>query len=544
MKKGIKGRLLTIFASLFIAILFVLPSTPLYSKLPTWWGKVFPDRGVSLGLDLRGGMHLVLEVEVEKAVDIVVERTRASLTAALEEQGVAGVSVTREDRALHLSFAAETDEQVTKIIEENFPMLVVEERNPGQQVMVLRSDEVERILENATLQALETIRNRVDEFGVSEPLIQKQGAHQMLIQLPGISDADRAIDLIGKTALLEFKLLNESSPLLNDFPDRLPAGEESDFLTKFKDKVGKNERILFERMEDKETGGVTRRPFLVKEPAVLTGDLLMDARVAFDEFNVPYVSITFDPAGAKLFEKVSEANIQKRLAIVLDDTIYSAPRIQEKISGGRAQINGDFTHQEASDLSVVLRAGALPAPVTILQNVTVGPSLGSDSIRKGMQAGLLGTLLVVVFMVFYYRLSGLLAVFAMVLNVILLIGGLATLNATLTLPGIAGIILSIGMAVDANVLILERIRDELRAGRPVRLAIDAGYDKAFSSIFDSNVTTLITAFSLFMFGTGPIRGFAVTLGLGVSINLFTALVGTKAVYDYFNGRKRLERLSV
>jgi len=543
-KKGIKGRLLTIFASLFIAILFVLPSTPLYSKLPTWWGKVFPDRGVSLGLDLRGGMHLVLEVEVEKAVDIVVERTRASLTAALEEQGVAGVSVTREDRALHLSFAAETDEQVTKIIEENFPMLVVEERNPGQQVMVLRSDEVERILENATLQALETIRNRVDEFGVSEPLIQKQGAHQMLIQLPGISDADRAIDLIGKTALLEFKLLNESSPLLNDFPDRLPAGEESDFLTKFKDKVGKNERILFERMEDKETGGVTRRPFLVKEPAVLTGDLLMDARVAFDEFNVPYVSITFDPAGAKLFEKVSEANIQKRLAIVLDDTIYSAPRIQEKISGGRAQINGDFTHQEASDLSVVLRAGALPAPVTILQNVTVGPSLGSDSIRKGMQAGLLGTLLVVVFMVFYYRLSGLLAVFAMVLNVILLIGGLATLNATLTLPGIAGIILSIGMAVDANVLILERIRDELRAGRPVRLAIDAGYDKAFSSIFDSNVTTLITAFSLFMFGTGPIRGFAVTLGLGVSINLFTALVGTKAVYDYFNGRKRLERLSV
>ncbi len=544
MKKGIKGRLLTILAAVFIALLFVLPSTPIYSSLPAWWGKVFPDQGVKLGLDLRGGMHLVMEVEVEKAVDIVVERTRASLSAALEEEKIADFVLTREARELHLSFSAESDEKVSELVEDNFPMLVAESSVPGRRVLSLRTAEVERILENATLQALETIRNRVDEFGVSEPLIQKQGANQLLIQLPGISDADRAIDLIGKTALLEFKLLNESSTILTDFPDQIPAEEEAEFLARFQDRLEKNEAILFERIENKDSGEVTKRPFLVREPAVLTGDLLTDARVAFDEFNVPYVSITFDAAGARLFEKVSEANIQKRLAIVLDNTVYSAPRIQEKISGGRAQINGDFTNQEASDLSLILRAGALPAPVTILQNVTVGPSLGSDSIQKGIQAALLGTLLVIAFMVFYYRLSGLLAVFAMLLNVILLIGGLATLNATLTLPGIAGIILSIGMAVDANVLILERIRDELRAGRPVRLAIDAGYDKAFSSIFDSNVTTLITAFSLFMFGTGPIRGFAATLGLGVSINLFTALIGTKVVYDYLNGRKRMERLSV
>jgi len=543
MKKGIKGRLMTIGLFLVIALFFLLPSTPIYSKLPTWWGDIFPDKGVQLGLDLQGGMHLILEVEVEKAVDTVVQRTLSSISIALEDREVSDVSVKREGRSIHLSYPADKEEIVTEVLDENFPNLSSTEEGSGSRVLELREVEKKRILENATLQALETIRNRVDEFGVSEPLIQKQGKNQMLIQLPGISDADRAIELIGKTALLEFKILNEASPLLSEFPGRIKLGEEEEFLAKFKDRLEENEQILFERIVGEE-GDVFKNPYIVHGTAVLSGDLLTDARVSFGEFNDPYVSITFDATGAMLFEKVTGEHINERLAIVLDDTIYSSPRINEKISGGRAQISGSFTHQEASDLSIILRAGALPAPVTILQNVTVGPSLGSDSIQKGIQSGILSIVLVICFMVFYYRLSGLIAVSAMALNIVLLVGALATLNATLTLPGIAGIILSVGMAVDANVLILERIREELRADRPVRLAIDAGYDKAFSSIFDSNVTTLITAFALFMFGTGPIRGFAVTLGLGITINLFTALVGTKIVYDYMNGRKRMEQLSI
>ena len=309
-------------------------------------------------------------------------------------------------------------------------------------------------------------------------------------------------------------------------------------------KVPEGDEILFERMVNKETQEVTKRPYLIKKRSLLTGDRLSDARMSFDEFNKPYVSVTFDSNGARQFESITGDNVKKRLAIILDRNIYSAPVIQDRISGGRAQISGGFTPEEATALAIVLRAGALPAPVKIIQNVTVGPSLGQDSIQKGFQAGKWGTLLVVVFMIFYYRLAGLVADFALGLNVILLIGALAALNATLTLPGIAGIILTIGMSVDSNVLIFERIREELRTGKPVRLAIDAGYDKAFLTIVDSHVTTLITAVVLFLFGTGPIKGFAVSLSLGVTINLFTSLVGTKVVFDVINSRRKLETLSI
>ncbi|NOY83605.1 MAG: protein translocase subunit SecD [Nitrospirae bacterium] len=544
MKKSIKGRLLTLIALLVIAIFFLLPSTSIYSKLPAWWGDVFPSKGVSLGLDLKGGMHLVLEVEVEKAVDNAIERMASTLKGALERKEVEGLSIKVTDRLIYLSFPSDKTEVVKETLDEEFPNLVTEEESGGEKVLAFREAEKNRILTTSTLQALETIRNRVDEFGVAEPLIQKQGDKQILVQLPGIDDPERAMELIGKTALLEFKLLNENSPLLRDFPGRIEEGKEQEFLDLFKDRLDENDEILFERMTNTETGEVTKSPHIVTKTAALAGDLLSDARVSIGEFNAPYVSITFDNEGATLFEQITQKNVQRRLAIVLDGNIYSSPRIQEKISGGRAQISGTFTHQEASDLAIILRAGALPAPVKVLQNVTVGPSLGSDSIRKGWISGFISMLLVIAFMVIYYRFSGLLAVTAMAINIILLVGALATLNATLTLPGIAGIILSIGMAVDANVLILERIREELRAGRPVRMAIDAGYEKAFTSIFDSNVTTLITAIALITFGTGPIRGFAVTLGLGIAINLFTALVATKVVYDYLNGRKRLETLSI
>jgi preprotein translocase subunit SecD len=277
----------------------------------------------------------------------------------------------------------------------------------------------------------------------------------------------------------------------------------------------------------------------------LTGDLLSDAKVNIDSrFSEPYVSISFNDAGAKTFEDVTAANVKKRMAIILDNTVYSAPVIQERIAGGNAQITGSFTMEEAKDLSIVLRAGALPAPMKMLQNVTVGPSLGSDSIEAGKRAGIIGTVAVVIFMILYYRLSGVIADFALFLNIVLLLGAMASLNATLTLPGIAGIILAIGMAVDSNVLMFERMRDELRAGKTPRAAVDSGYDKAFWTIFDSHVTTLITAAVLFQFGTGPIKGFAVTLSLGVAINLFTALIGTKSVFDIINSKRELTKLSI
>jgi preprotein translocase subunit SecD len=384
----------------------------------------------------------------------------------------------------------------------------------------------------------------VDQFGVAEPLIQRQGVKHIIVQLPGIKEPQRAKDLIKETALLEFKLLDEASPVAAELPQRVLKGQEETVLREFQNKIPEGDEILFEKVIDKETGREYRVPYLVKKRVMLAGDVLRDARVAIGQFNEPYVAVTFDAKGAREFERITEENVKKRMAIVLDNTIYSAPVIQERISGGRAQITGAFTTQEANDLAIVLRAGALPAPLKIIQDLTVGPSLGRDSIEKGIRATLFAGVLVVLFMAIYYRLSGLIADFALALNLICLIGALAALNATLTLPGIAGIILTIGMGVDSNVLIFERIREELRSGKPVRLAIDAGYDKALLTIIDSHVTTLITGLALFLFGTGPIKGFAVTLCLGIAINLFTALVGTKVIFDLINRRRQLTRLSI
>ena len=365
-----------------------------------------------------------------------------------------------------------------------------------------------------------------------------------MIQLPGVKDPQRAIELIGKTALLEFKVVDQDNPVTRVFPESIEEGQEEKTLKEFADKIPLDRELLFERRVDKETGEVTKLLHLVHKQAALNGDLLSDARVTIGDFNEPAVSITFDPLGAKLFEKVTGENIEKQLAIVLDNTVYSTPNINEKISGGRAQISGSFTTTEAGDLSIALRAGALPAPVNIIQNVTVGPSLGQDSIEKGIKTSIIGALLVVAYMIFYYRLCGLLANCMLGLNLLFLMGALSALSATITLPGIAAIVLTIGMAVDTNVLIYERIRDELGKGRPVRLAVDAGYEKAFSAIFDSPVTTLITALALFLFGTGPIKGFAVSLSLGVLINLFTSLVGTKVIFDIVNRQFRIEKLSI
>ena len=327
------------------------------------------------------------------------------------------------------------------------------------------------------------------------------------------------------------------------FPRDVEKGKEAEVRKKFEGRLPEGSEILFETVASETDTRSYSVPYLVKKDAALTGDVLQDARVTIGEFNEPIVGVTFDSKGAREFEQVTGANVGKRMAIVLDGTVYSAPVIRDRISGGRAVIEGVFTTNEANDLAVILRAGALPAPLRTLQDLTVGPSLGRDSIEKGLNTTIIAGILVLIFMIVYYRLSGIIADFALALNLIALLGALSGLNATLTLPGIAGIILTIGMGVDSNILIFERIREELRQGRPVRLAVDGGYDKALLTIVDSHVTTLITGFALFLFGTGPIKGFAVTLCLGIGINLFTALVGTKVVFDLFN-RRKLERLSI
>jgi preprotein translocase subunit SecD len=539
-KKNILWRLILIGLTLILAFVFFLPNTAAFKYMPEWWKKNMPNKGIVLGLDLRGGLHLVFEVEGDKAVEITTERYASTLKDILTKRGFTA-DINRS--GINITISPATPE-IRKAVEENYPTLSPVETT-GRLVYKLSDNEARRIKESAIDQALETIRNRIDQFGVAEPTIHRQAENEIVVQLPGVKDPKRAVDIIGKTAQLEFKLVDDDAKVAAELPQFILPGEEENLLTQFAGRIPEDDEILFEKRVNRETGAVTKMPILLKKQAALTGDLLSDARVDIDtRFNEPYVSISFNTAGAKIFDEVTGANVKKRLAIILDNVVYSAPAIQERISGGHAQITGRFSMEDAKDLSIVLRSGALPAPLKMLQNVTVGPSLGRDSIEAGKLAGIIGTIAVVVFMMFYYRFSGLIADLALLFNVILLLGAMASLNATLTLPGIAGIILAIGMAVDSNVLMFERMRDELRAGKTPKAAVDSGYHKAFWTIFDSHVTTLITAAVLFQFGTGPIKGFAVTLSLGVAINLFTALIGTKTVFDIINSMKEMKKLSI
>lgn len=543
--KKLRGRFLLLLVVTVVSVILAIPSFPgLYQSLPDAVKRVLSHRGLSLGLDLQGGIHLVLEVEEERAVEIAVDRFRKAVEDLLKDKAMAVEGVRREgSNMLVITLQKETDaEEVRKLLDETFPNFVSKIPDGTRLVYELRSTEVERVKTSAINQALETLRNRIDQFGVAEPLIQRLGVNQIAIQLPGVKDPQRAKDLIQETALLEFKLLEEAKVAL-DLPAQVEKGQEDKVRTELEGKVPEGAEILFESAVSEPDGRAYSIPYLVKKDAVLTGDVLQDARVTIGDFNEPIVSLTFDSKGAREFDLLTAANIGKRMAVVLDGRVYSAPVIRDRISGGRAVIEGTFTTAEANDLAVVLRAGALPAPLKTLQDLTVGPSLGQDSIDKGLRTTIIAGSLVLIFMIVYYRFSGFIANMAVFLNLICLLGALSGLNATLTLPGIAGIILTIGMGVDSNVLIFERIREELRQGRPVRLAVDSGYDKAFLTIVDSHVTTLITGLALFLFGTGPIKGFAVTLCLGIAINLFTALVGTKVVFDFLN-RRKLESLSI
>jgi len=523
---NLSWRVLAVFGVMIAAIIYVLPTIE-----PSFW----PHKKINLGLDLQGGMHLVLEVDTDKAVEGTIERIIQEIRSSLKKEHIRYAALSRiEGNRISIKLKGQKYiDGFEKTLDKEFQNMRILSRSMDGDVLTMQIDlpdrETDQIKKLAADQALETIRNRIDQFGVSEPDIRRQGEKRILVQLPGIKDTKRAKALIGKTALLEFKLVDETHDLDNALKGNVPPGSE----------------VLYGVKEDPTTKRIHKTPYLLKKRTLLTGANLTDARVQIDsQYNEPYVSIDFDKKGGRDFARITGENVKKRLAIVLDKKVYSAPVIQEKISGGKARVTGNFTTEEARDLAIALRAGALPAPVNILEERTVGPSLGTDSIRKGLISMCVGGILVILFMIVYYRGAGLIADFALILNILLIAGGLAGFQATLTLPGIAGIILTIGMAVDANVLIFERIREELRIGKTPRAAVDSGYDRATLTILDANVTTLIAALVLFQFGTGPVKGFAVTLSLGVIASLFTALILTRMVFDYYLIKRKTKRLSI
>jgi len=529
--KKLQWRGLIVLAVMVIALIYLTPS--LSRTIPAWWPSILPQDKIHLGLDLKGGMHLILEVQAQKAVESHLERIVEDIKHSLREAKIRYRELSRSgpDRIGLTLLRRDDISAVEEMASDAFSDMSVEvgsfaEAGPRVEFILSRKAQ-QHIKRMAVDQAVETITNRIDQFGVAEPDIRPQGRNRILVQLPGIEDPKRAIDIIGRTARLEFKLVDEENSVEEALKGNIPPGDE----------------ILYQIKG--EAGSQTKIPFLLKKRAVITGEYLTDARVQIDSrYNEPYVSLTFDSRGARLFEQITGANIKKRLAIVLDDVVNSAPVIQDKISGGRAQITGRFSMEEARDLAIVLRAGALPAPVKIIEERTVGPSLGKDSIEKGLKSMLIGGFIVILFVAFYYKFAGILADLALLLNILLIGAGLAFFSATLTLPGIAGVILIIGMAIDANVLIFERIREELRLGKTPRAAVDGGYSKAMVTILDANITTLIAALVLFQFGTGPVKGFAVTLSIGIIASLFTAIVVTRLIFDFLIIERGWKKISI
>jgi preprotein translocase subunit SecD len=521
MPKALRVRFAIIIAVLLVSFVYITPS--LVGEMPGWWGRLFPTQRIRLGLDLKGGIHLVLEVQVDKAVENATDRVAHELQDVLRRKKLVRADGVQREGMTDIVIRLREGAQKREVQEEldEYPNFEIASEGGSSMTLRMRADEVERLKRNVVDQGRDTIANRIDQFGVAETTIRKQGKDRLLVELPGVRDPQRAIDLIGKTALLEFKLVEDSRRLERALEGDVPPGTE----------------ILYGR----EDGA----PYLVNKRTLLTGDSLTNASVDLsDPSEGPAVSMNFNRRGGRQFAQITEDNVRRQLAIVLDDIVYSAPVIREKIPGGRARISGSFTIEDATDLAIVLRAGSLPAPVEILENRTIGPSLGADLIRKGITATLIGSLLVVVFMAFYYRLSGLVADLALALNLLFLLAILSMLQAALTLPGIGGIVLTMGIAVDANVLIFERIREELRRGRPVRGAIETGYARAFTTILDANVTTILTAMVLWVIGTGPIQGFAVTLIIGITVSMFTALVVTRFIFDYVTLTRRVETLSI
>lgn len=485
--------------SLFYRLILVVivSGLALWSLYPSLEQIKIMKPAINRGLDLQGGIHMVLGAKLSEIP--LMSMTEDSLKAKTDEelQGISekmGVEYREKNKA--------------KTIQE---ILQVQEYR--------KKESVDRVLE--------IIKNRIDEFGVAEPQIQKQGSDQIVVQLPGVVDIDQAMDVVSRVAHLEFKLVDaDPNKIARAKKGEIPSGYELKYL-------------------DNEGGGKKEpEPLLLRKEASVTGEHLTNAFVGYGQLGSAEVRLQFNKVGARIFSRVTGEHINERMAIVLDGKVYSAPVIQSKIPDGNAVITGNFTVEEASTLTSILRAGALPIPIEVLSIMKVGPTLGEDSIRQGVRAAILGSILVILFMAIYYGFSGMIANFAIALCTLLVLGALAGFHATLTLPGIAGLALTVGLGVDANVLIFERIREELAKNKTIRAAVDAGYHRAFPAIADSNITTLIAAVILFYFGSGPIKGFAVVLSIGIVASMFTALVVTRLIFDYLVYVMKIERLSI
>jgi len=504
----------------------------LLSNSPGWLTAV-GALPMYLGLDLRGGVHFLLQVDMRAAIAKNVESLASDIRNGLREKRIQYSGLARTGQALTVRFrdVAMRDRALAELAR-TMPDLALksEEAEGGYRIVATLKPEAQRRTQDFALQQnITTLRNRVNELGVAEPIIQQQGADRVVVQLPGVQDTAKAKDILGRTATLEVRMVAEE----HSDPATLQAATAG--------QVPFGDELYYER------GGI---PILVRKQVVLTGDRINDAQPGFDQqTNEPAVHITLDGVGARIFQQVTRENVGKRMAILLFEKgkgeVVTAPVIRSEIGGGRVQISGRMNTQEARDVALLLRAGALAAPMEIIEERTVGPSLGAENIRIGFQSTWYGFGVLTVFMIAYYMLFGVFSIIALASNVLFLVALLSLLQATLTLPGMAGIALTLGMAIDANVLINERIREELRAGNTPQAAIHAGYDRAWGTILDSNITTLIAGLALFAFGSGPVKGFAVVLCLGILTSIFSAVVVSRGMVNlYYGGRRRLERISI
>jgi preprotein translocase subunit SecD len=501
----------------------------LISSSPQWLAAI-GARPMYLGLDLRGGVHFMLQVDMKAALDKAADRYLSDIRSLLREKKVLYAGIAREGQTVAVRFrdAAERD-RANQEIGTAFPDLLVKEGDATGEFKLqasLKPEAQKRIQDGAVQQNITILRNRVNELGVAEPIVQQQGGDRVVVQLPGVQDTARAKDILGRTATLEIRMVNEDPGALEAaMAGQVPLG--SDLFT--------------------ERSGA---PVLVKRPVVLTGDRINDAQPGFDgRTNEPAVHINLDGSGARIFKELTRDNVGKRMAIVLVEKgkaeVVTAPVIREEIGGGKVQISGRMSTREANDVSLLMRAGALAAPMEIVEERTVGPSLGKENIDKGFNSVIYGFIVLSVFICIYYALMGVISTISLAVNLLLLIALLSMLQATLTLPGIAAIALTLGMAIDANVLINERIREELRWGDTPHAAIQAGYERAWGTILDSNVTTLIAGLALLIFGTGPVRGFAVVHCLGIMTSMFSAVfVSRGLVALLYGGRKKLDKISI
>jgi len=499
-----------------------------------------PKDKINLGLDLRGGVHLVLAVQAEDALRAETDKDMDTLVGQLEEEGVAGAQTRRTgDSAFTLSGVPAGRRDAIDEVVDGFLPFWSWSASGDEFAFERRPDEDADIVEQAVRQAEQTIRNRVDAFGVAEPVIQRQGLgdNRIVVQLPGVDDPERVKELIKNTALLEFRFVA--------YPEQGgAASSEAEILTHYRGALPPDIEIFPQELRGENDELVGTAFMALESRRIITGRDLRTARSGLGQFNEPVVRFYLSQEAGRVFGEATGANVGRRLAIVLDGKVQSAPTVQSRITD-EGVIEGQFTQAEVEDLVTVLRSGALPASIVYLEERAVGPSLGQDSIDQGLRASLIGGVLVVVLILVVYKLAGINAVLALSINVLMVFGALAYFGATLTLPGIAGIVLTIGMAVDANVLIFERIKEELRAGRTVKAAVATGFGKAWTAVFDTHVTTLIAALFLFQFGTGPIRGFAVTLSVGILASLFTAVFSSRTFFDLLlERRRRAERLSI